>query len=72
MDQTRLVNGNRGGVALIHQNHKHHKNKKRNNFIDWRCWRKHCRSAMKTNNFIDDGGAINVIAADIHQHDNNV
>ena len=46
MAETRLVEGNRGGSALIHDGYKYQKNKKRNGFIYWRCWRKECRTSL--------------------------
>ena len=48
MAETRLAEGNRGGSALIHDGYKYQKNKKRNGFIYWRCWRKECRTSLKT------------------------
>ena len=68
MAETRLVEGNRGGSALIHDGYKYQKNKKRNGFIYWRCWRKECGTSLKTNNFVDNGGDIHVIAIGEHEH----
>ena len=68
MAETRLVEGKRGGSALIHDGYKYQKNKKRNGFIYWRCWRRECRTSLKSNNFVDNGGDIHVIAIGEHEH----
>jgi hypothetical protein len=47
----RVIVGNRGGKVLIHSGFKYQKNRQRTESIYWRCWRKECRTNLRTNIF---------------------
>ena len=49
----RIIRGNRGvdSKFLVHEGFRYHLNRTRNGSMYWRCWQKHCRSGIITNNF---------------------
>ena len=59
---TRIAAGSRkGSKVLIHNGYKYQKNKVSNNIICWRCWRKYCRSFLKTRDFAMDNPNTNIV-----------
>ncbi|XP_074655654.1 uncharacterized protein LOC141909168 [Tubulanus polymorphus] len=75
----RLSTGSRGiGKILINEGYKYHFNRQLSECMLWRCWRKDCRSKLKTNNFNrDDGDPGNITVLDgpdehNHGHDDAV
>ena len=67
--ETRIVEGDRGCVALIHNGYRYQKNKARKTCIYWSCWRKACRAPLKSNNFeIDNNVAIDSLDVGNHEH----
>ena len=69
---TRIAAGSRkGSKVLIHNGYKYQKNKVSNNIIFWRCWRKDCRSFLKTRDFDMDNPNANIVVQreDVHGHD---
>ena len=67
--ETRIIEGDRGGFALIHNGYRYQKNKVRQTCIYWRCWRRACRASWKSNHFdIDNNVAIDVLHIGNHEH----
>ena len=67
MAETRLVQGKRGGSALIHDGYKYQKNKTRMVYL-LEMLQKRMQNFVKTNNFVDNGGGIHVITINEHEH----
>ena len=43
-----LEKGNRGGIVLIHNIFRYHKNRQWQEKIFWRCWHKECQAPLQT------------------------
>ena len=75
MAAPRIIAGNRGlrTENLVHNDFRYHLNQRRLTFLYWRCWRKNCRSALKTNVFdLDDENAVITIINDNNNHNHPV
>ena len=73
MANTRIIQGSRGvnSKLLVHDGYRYQLNKPRTTSLYWRCWKKVCRSSLKTNvfNLNDPNAVINVLHnADAHVH----
>ena len=73
MANTRIIQGNKGvdSKLLIHDGYRYQLNKARTTRVYWRCWKKECRSSLKTNVFDlnNPDAIINVLHnADVHVH----
>ena len=62
MANARIIRGkgNSDSKVLVHDEFKYHLNGKSNTSIYWRCWRKKCRSRLRTNVFRLDDPAANI------------
>ena len=52
--------GARNSKVLVNDDYKYHLNNKSNASLHWRCWRKNCRSRLRTNVFNLDDAAANI------------
>lgn len=68
----KILPGNRGGYILVVNGNRYQKHRKnKDDTINWRCWRKLCRSRVKTNRFaLDNANAnIQVLFHEEHNHE---